>query len=90
MIRRRQEREEQRLQLMLVQQDHQLLLLKELEQRENQLLHRQREMRESQQHRLNPQPPLLLAPKVSKRELKELLAQPQRLTQIFPPTGPDQ
>ena len=44
-------REQRRLELMLRQQDSQLLLLKELEERQYQLLHRQQEMAESQQYR---------------------------------------
>ena len=47
-------REQRRLELMLRQQDSQLLLLKELEERQYQLLHRQQEMAESQQFRETP------------------------------------
>ena len=50
-VERRLMREQRRLELMLRQQDSQLLLLKELEERQYQLLHRQQEMAESQQFR---------------------------------------
>ena len=61
-------REQRRLELMLRQQDSQLLLLKELEERQYQLQHRQQEMAESQQFRETP--PALMPP-----EWQEQLAQ---------------
>ena len=65
---RRLTREQRRLELMLQQQDSQLLLLKELEERQYQLQHRQQEMAESQQFRETP--PALMPP-----EWQEQLAQ---------------
>ena len=67
-VERRLIREQRRLELMLRQQDSQLLLLKELEERQYQLLHRQQEMAESQQFRETP--PALMPP-----EWQEQLAQ---------------
>ena len=59
-VEKRQLREQRRLELMLRQQDSQLLLLKELEERQYQLQHRQQEMAESQQFRETP--PALMPP----------------------------
>ena len=59
-VEKRQLREQRRLELMLRQQDSQLLLLKELEERQYQLQHRLQEMAESQQFRETP--PALLPP----------------------------
>ena len=59
-VEKRQLREQRRLDLMLRQQDSQLLLLKELEERQYQLQHRLQEMAESQQFRETP--PALLPP----------------------------
>lgn len=55
-------REQRRLELMLQQQDSQLLLLKELEERQYQLDHRLREMAESRSFRETP--PALLPPEL--------------------------
>ena len=59
-VEKRQLREQRRLELMLRQQDSQLLLLKELEERQYQLQHRLQEMAESQQYRETP--PQLMPP----------------------------
>lgn len=67
-VEKRQLREQRRLELMLRQQDSQLLLLKELEERQYQLQHRLQEMAESQQFRETP--PALMPP-----EWQEQLAQ---------------
>ena len=64
-------REQRRLELMLRQQDSQLLLLKELEERQYQLLHRQQEMTESQQFRETP--PALLPPEYQEQLADNLL-----------------
>ena len=61
-VEKRQLREQRRLELMLRQQDSQLLLLKELEERQYQLHHRLQEMAESQQFRETP--PALLPPEL--------------------------
>ena len=57
MVEKRQLREQRRLELMLRQQDSQLLLLKELEERQYQLQHRLQEMAESRQFRETGQLP---------------------------------
>ena len=61
-VERRLTREQRRLELMLRQQDSQLLLLKELEQRQYQLGHRLEEMAESRSFRETP--PALLPPEL--------------------------
>ena len=86
-------REQRRLELMLRQQDSQLLLLKELEERQHQLLHRQQEMAESQQFRETPQallPPELQQPLVE--QLTEEMRRAQRMAELLqlpvPESGP--
>ena len=68
---RRLTRERRRLELMLRQQDSQLLLLKELEERQYQLQHRLQEMAESQQFRETP--PALLPPEYQEQLADSLL-----------------
>ena len=68
---RRLTREQRRLELMLQQQDSQLLLLKELEERQYQLRHRLQEMAESQQFRETP--PALLPPEYQEQLADSLL-----------------
>ena len=68
---RRLMREQRRLELMLQQQDSQLLLLKELEERQYQLHHRLQEMAESQQFRETP--PALLPPEYQEQLADNLL-----------------
>ena len=70
-VERRLIREQRRLELMLRQQDSQLLLLKELEERQYQLLHRQQEMAESQQFRETP--PSLMPPEWQEQLAQELV-----------------
>ena len=86
-------REQRRLELMLRQQDSQLLLLKELEERQYQLLHRQQEMAESQQFRETP--PALLPPEFQvplKEQLLEETRRAQRMAELLqlpmPESGP--
>ena len=62
MVDRKLVREQRRLELMLQQQDSQLLLLKELEERQYQLDHRLQEMAESRSFRETP--PALLPPEL--------------------------
>ena len=69
-------REQRRLELMLRQQDSQLLLLKELEERQLQLLHRQQEMAESQQFRETP--PALLPPEFQQPLVEQLMEETRR------------
>lgn len=85
-------REQRRLELMLRQQDSQLLLLKELEERQYQLLHRQQEMAESQQFRETP--PALLPPEFQV-PLKDQLEETERAARMaellglpIPESGP--
>ena len=68
--------EQRRLELMLQQQDSQLLLLKELEERQYQLLHRQQEMAESQQFRETP--PQLLPPEFQVPLVEQLMEETRR------------
>ena len=70
-VEKRQLREQRRLELMLRQQDSQLLLLKELEERQYQLHHRLQEMAESQQFRETP--PALLPPEYQQELTDQLL-----------------
>ena len=86
-------REQRRLELMLRQQDSQLLLLKELEERQYQLLHRQQEMAESQQFRETPS--ALLPPEFQvplKEQLLEETRRAQRMAELLqlpvPESGP--
>ena len=77
-------REQRRLELMLRQQDSQLLLLKELEERQYQLLHRQQEMAESQQYRETPEqllPPEPLLPPDYQQQLVGLMQEESRRVQ---------
>ena len=64
-------REHRRLELMLQQQDSQLLLLKELEQRQYQLGHRLEEMAESRSFRETP--PSLMPPEWQEQLAQELV-----------------
>ena len=75
-VERRLIREQRRLELMLRQQDSQLLLLKELEERQYQLLHRQQEMAESQQFRETP--PALLPPEFQEPLVEQLMEETRR------------
>ena len=68
---RRLTREQRRLELMLQQQDSQLLLLKELEERQYQLHHRLQEMAESRSFRETP--PALLPPEYQEQLADQLL-----------------
>ena len=68
---RRLTREQRRLDLMLQQQDSQLLLLKELEERQYQLHHRLQEMAESRSFRETP--PALLPPEYQEQLADSLL-----------------
>ena len=73
-------REHRRLELMLQQQDSQLLLLKELEERQYQLQHRLQEMAESQQFRETP--PALLPPEYQEQLADSLLQETVRATRM--------
>ena len=77
---RRLTREQRRLELMLQQQDSQLLLLKELEERQYQLRHRLQEMAESQQFRETP--PALLPPEYQQELTDSLLQETVRATRM--------
>ena len=77
---RRLTREQRRLELMLQQQDSQLLLLKELEERQYQLQHRLQEMAESQQFRETP--PALLPPEYQEQLADSLLQETVRATRM--------
>ena len=86
-------REQRRLELMLRQQDSQLLLLKELEERQYQLLHRQQEMAESQQFRETS--PALLPPEYQQELATQLVQETERATRMadllglpIPESGP--
>ena len=70
-VERRLTRERRRLELMLRQQDSQLLLLKELEQRQYQLGHRLEEMAESRSFRETP--PSLMPPEWQEQLAQELV-----------------
>lgn len=92
-VERRLIREQRRLELMLRQQDSQLLLLKELEERQYQLLHRQQEMAESQQFRETP--PALMPPEWQEQlaqDLVESTRKADRMAQLLqipvPESGP--
>ena len=73
-------REHRRLELMLQQQDSQLLLLKELEERQYQLHHRLQEMAESQQFRETP--PALLPPELQVPLQEQLVQETVRATRM--------
>jgi hypothetical protein len=94
--RKRQQRETHRLHLLQVRTDSQLLLLKELSQREHQLRHRLAETTASQQYRTQQQIPGLVhlppGSQPSPELLKELSQQLSRhlLPSDSLPTGPDQ
>ena len=79
-VEKRQLREQRRLELMLRQQDSQLLLLKELEERQYQLHHRLQEMAESQQFRETP--PALLPPEYQQELADQLLQETVRATRM--------
>ena len=79
-VERRQTREQRRLELMLRQQDTQLLLLKELEERQYQLHHRLQEMAESQQFRETL--PALLPPEYQQELTDSLLQETVRATRM--------
>ena len=77
---RRLTREQRRLDLMLQQQDSQLLLLKELEERQYQLHHRLQEMAESRSFRETP--PALLPPEYQEQLADSLLQETVRATRM--------
>ena len=77
---RRLTREQRRLELMLQQQDSQLLLLKELEERQYQLHHRLQEMAESRSFRETP--PALLPPEYQEQLADSLLQETVRATRM--------
>ena len=77
---RRLTREQRRLELMLQQQDSQLLLLKELEERQYQLRHRLQEMAESRSFRETP--PALLPPEYQEQLADSLLQETVRATRM--------
>ena len=77
---RRLTREQRRLELMLQQQDSQLLLLKELEERQYQLHHRLQEMAESRSFRETP--PALLPPEYQEQLADNLLQETVRATRM--------
>ena len=77
---RRLTREQRRLDLMLQQQDSQLLLLKELEERQYQLHHRLQEMAESRSFRETP--PALLPPEYQEQLADNLLQETVRATRM--------
>ena len=79
-VEKRQLREQRRLELMLRQQDSQLLLLKELEERQYQLQHRLQEMTESQQFRETP--PALLPPEYQQELTDQLLQETAKATRM--------
>ena len=89
-VEKRQLREQRRLGLMLRQQDSQLLLLKELEERQYQLQHRLQEMAESQQFRETP--PALLPPELQVPLAEQLLEETrkaQRLAELLGLPAPE-
>ena len=79
-VEKRQLREQRRLELMLRQQDSQLLLLKELEERQYQLHHRLQEMAESQQFRETP--PALLPPEHQEQLADNLLEETRKAARM--------
>ena len=77
---RRLTREQRRLDLMLQQQDSQLLLLKELEERQYQLHHRLQEMAESRSFRETP--PALLPPEYQQEQATQLVQETERAARM--------